>query len=293
MAPITFLTFWSVDAFITWPAWRPWIALRAERPWLTLRMKTNTQTTNKPIFKSITVKNRPVSSAAFDTLGTIYNNLFNCYDFLEELNLCCKLAFEIVSWYFNKREPKRNFFRFLTLFWPLVVKHVHVQNLNIWCFTAQWNNTAHIFWQTMRNTGGPGQTGVLNTHTHAHTLLVYVSVFLRKDAACASDVPESAWIQPGNREKAAGGRPWNGGEWVRSQRCFTVTKIKRLEQHQNCQSWMTYEEKSTQKCPGNMWGSSENLETQRCWLTAGTWNLDKFSCEEPKQHLTNISTALG
>lgn len=48
VAPVTFLTFWSMDAFITWLARRPSITQRSERPWLTLRMKTNTQTTNKP-----------------------------------------------------------------------------------------------------------------------------------------------------------------------------------------------------------------------------------------------------
>lgn len=71
VALITFLTFWSMDALITWLAWRPSITQRAERPWLTLRMKTNTQTTNKPIFER--VKNRSaVLSVACDILTISY-----------------------------------------------------------------------------------------------------------------------------------------------------------------------------------------------------------------------------
>lgn len=111
-------------------------------------------------------------------------------------------------------------------------------------------------------------------HTHTHTF-VYVSVLPRKDAVCASDVPENAWMQPGDRENCRWGASLEWGRGSKSQRCFAVMETKPLEQHQYCKSWKTYEGKSTLETgcvtiSEALWepGNAEML-TDSCYMKSG------------------------
>lgn len=105
-------------------------------------------------------------------------------------------------------------------------------------------------WRTQRSSTQVGQAKQASNSLSLS--LVYVRVLPRKDAVRARDVPESAWLQPGDREnRRCGGA---SVEWGRAGE----------------------EEVTT-------WGSSGNLDTQPCWLTAVTWTLDKSLSGEFKE----------